>query len=118
MTEHVVVGPCLTRAEAARRAGITSDETKQRPDLLRLRGRWLQETYFAFQFDERGVRPDLGRVVMDLRGRHSEQDIADWLVRPNRLLDNVSPLRWMRGGHGPAEVLDAAHVDEARHAPR
>ena len=108
MTEHVVLGPCLTRAEAARRAGTNSAELRHRPDLVRLGGRWLQETYPAFQFDGRGVHPGLGRVVMAMRGRCTGIELADWLVRPNRLLDNASPLVWLRNGHGSDRVLAAA----------
>ena len=108
MTEHVIVGPCLTRREAARRAGITPAEARRRPDLIHLRGRWLEETYLAFQFDGRGVEPDLGQVVMKLRENRSGLEIADWLVRPNPLLDNATPLAWLKTGHTSQRVLEAA----------
>ena len=108
MSEHVIVGPCLTRGQAARRAGTTPEEIRRRPDLVHLRGRWLPETYLAFQFDRHGVRPDLGKVVMEMRNHCDERDIADWLVRPNPMLDNTTPLGWLKSGHDPKRVLAAA----------
>ena len=106
MTERVVLGPCLTRAQAARRAGIRRDEVPDRPDLLWLPG-WVEETYFAFQFDERGPIPDVGRVVLRMHGRFTGLEIADWLVRPNASLDGYTPLRWLETGHGVDPVLAA-----------
>ena len=108
MSEHVIVGPCLTRRQAADRAGISPDDAKHRPDLLRLRGCWLEETYFAFQFDEGGIRPDVGRAVMELRAQYSGRDLADFLVRPNGLLDNATPLGWLKTGHTLDDVIAAA----------
>lgn len=108
LAEQVMIGPFLTRTQAARRAGVNTLELTQRPDLLRLRGKWLHETYFAFQFDESGVRPDLGRVVLSLRGRFEDPEIADWLGRPNPLLESLSPLSWLSSGRTPERVSAAA----------
>lgn len=117
MTERIVVGPCLTRAQAARRAGVSTDEVRHRPDLLRLGGRWLEETYLAFQFNDTGVRRDVGAVVLALKGRFADEEIADWLVRPNVALEHYSPLAWLRSRHQLAAlavaVRDAGPVADA-----
>jgi hypothetical protein len=75
-----------------------------RSDLLQLGGRWLQEVYFAFQFDERGVREDVGGVVRSLREASDDKTIADWLVRPNAELGAASPLAWVTGRRGATLV--------------
>jgi hypothetical protein len=108
MTERVLIGHFLTRQQAARRAGIPSQELVLRPDLLHIGGRWLPEVYFEFQFSERGVHPRLGRVVQMLRRRFADVAIADWLSRPNRELDGASPLRWLAAGRDPARLDNAA----------
>ena len=101
---------------------IGRDEVCRRPDLLRIGGRWLEETYFAFQFDHLGVRPDLGRLVMALREAAPDDEIAYWLVQPNRLLDGYSPLRWITSGHDLEQVRAVARragpaPDRAQPAP-
>ena len=88
----------MSRERAARCAGVSCDEVRQRPDLLRIGGTWLPEVYFAFQFDETGIKRDLGSVVLELSGGYNDVEIADWLARPNRLLDQLSPLRWSASG--------------------
>ena len=82
MTELTFVGPFLTRAQAAHRAGISRRAVALRPDLLRLRGIWLEETYFDFQFLDHGIRPDLARLVQSLKTRFDDETIADWLAHP------------------------------------
>lgn len=110
MTEKVLLGPFLTRGQAARRAGVVAATLCHRPDLLRINGRCLGECYFAFQFDQQGVRPDVGRVVRALHGRLEDVAIADWLVRPNHLLQESSPLGWMNGGGSIERVMEAARL--------
>lgn len=102
------MGHFMTREAAARRAGVSFDEVRQRPDLLRIGGRWLEEVYFAFQFDDTGIRRDLGTVVMLLRRSYDDIEIADWLARPNRLLDQLSPLRWSASGRQEWKLGEAA----------
>ena len=101
------VGPFLTRAQFARRAGIPTTQVALRPDLLRIRGP-VQEAYFAFQLDRRGIRPELGYVVRSLKERHDDLVIADWLVRPNPYLRMDTPLACVGGGWGAEEILMAA----------
>jgi hypothetical protein len=109
-TRRLLVGPFLTRAQAAARAGIAPVDVRFRPDLLRMGGRSLQEVYFAFQFGPGGVRRDLGTVVIGLRGVSDDVAIADWLVRPHPALRDDSPLGFLDRGGDPALVLAAART--------
>ena len=113
MTERVFQGPFLTRAQAGRRAGVPARLLTHRPDLLSIRSYWLQEAYFAFQFDDDGVRPDLGTVVQRLKGRYPDIAIGDWLVRPNLALRGSTPLQCFDAGaaHALDRVLAAARSD-------
>ncbi|NND03691.1 MAG: hypothetical protein HKN91_12985 [Acidimicrobiia bacterium] len=95
MSGPALRGPFLTRREAARRAGSAVEQLVRRPDLLRLGGSSLEEVYFAFQFDESGVRPDLGRLVQMLRQDHDDIDIGHWLVEPQSDLGLATPLDWL-----------------------
>jgi hypothetical protein len=106
MSELVLQGPFLTRAQAARRARIPAQVLVHRPDLLKVGGGWLQEVYFEFQFDGDGVRPELGRVVQSLKPKRSDVVIGDWLVRPNREFGHASPLRYLNGGGSLERVVE------------
>lgn len=108
MSELVLVGHFLTRHDAAERAGIPDDEVTQRPDLLRIGGRFLEEVYFEFQFNRHGIRRDLGSVVQTLRWDFDDEVVADWLARPNETLGQMSPLGWVAAGHDGWKVADAA----------
>ncbi|MDF1595659.1 MAG: hypothetical protein P1T08_06140 [Acidimicrobiia bacterium] len=110
MTERVLVGPFLTRNEAARRAGLAARELPLRLDLLRIGGRGRHEAYFAFQFDSTGIRRDLGSVVLLLRGSSDDLTIADWLVKKNLALLEASPLTWLNRGGALEPVLMAAEA--------
>ncbi len=119
MSERLLVGPFLTRAEAARRARLSRLDTAVRPDLLRIRSPWLEEAYFAFQFDRSGVRPGVGRVVQELKAGADDESIADWLVRPNPALGGTTPLAALAGRNGPARVIRAGRAaGPAPHAPQ
>jgi hypothetical protein len=109
VSERILKGPFLTRAEAARRADVPAGLVAYRPDLLRVEGKWLQEAYFGFQFDPSGVRQDLGAVVQELKREYSDIEIADWLVRPNQVLGYSSPLKHV-STFGVDRVLAAAEV--------
>lgn len=116
MTSHVLKGPFLTRAEAAKRGEVSTELITHRPDLLRLGGKWLQEVYFAFQFDPGGVRPGLGMVVQTLKGEYADQAIAEWLALPHPELGFASPLDFLNAGGTVERVLVAA-TDEGPTAP-
>lgn len=109
MTERILVGHFLTREDAAERVGITPEEVMQRPDLLRVGGLFLDEVYFAFQFEGRTIRHDLGSVVRFLRTRFDDETVADWLARPNPTLGHMTPLRWVKAGHEGHMLVVAAH---------
>lgn len=108
MTKHVLQGPFLTRSSASRRGHIPPGLITHRPDLLRLGGRWLEEVYFAFQFDREGVRPEVGSVVQAMKRDHADQQIAEWLVAPNAELGFATPLDYLDCGGSVERVLDAA----------
>ncbi len=108
MTERIFLGHFLTRVEAARRAGVSHEEVLQRPDLLHIGGTWLEEVYFAFQFNAHGIRPELGSIVRSLREQFDDIAIADWLARPNDLLSAYTPLHWLATGGDESQVADAA----------
>ena len=81
MSTIVLKGPFLDRASDAQRSGIDPQELRLRPDVLRIGGRSLPEVYFAFQFDDGGLRPDLAAIVRRLRAEFSDEEIADYLAR-------------------------------------
>lgn len=110
MSGCVLLGPFLTRGRAAQRAGLSPEVIRHRPDLLRISSRWLPETYFAFQFDQHGVRRDVGSVVAALRGRFGDLEIADWLVTPNSELQRATPLRTLNSGGNPDQVIATANT--------
>ena len=107
MSELLLQGPFLTRAQAARLAHLPSSQLVDRPDLLHVRGPFLQETYFAFQFDRHGIRSDLAHVVHAARADLDELEVADWLVRPNAELNGTSPLNYLNGSGSLDRVLQA-----------
>jgi hypothetical protein len=112
----VLVGHFLTRSQVAHLVAIDSREVVQRPDLLRIGGTWLEEVYFAFQFDTSGVRPSLGVVVADLRRVFDDEFIADWLVRPHGALSSTTPLAWLASGR-PSEQVTTASTIASPHRP-
>ena len=102
------MGPFLTRADAAARAGRHSRPVRLRPDLLRISSDWLPEAYFDFQFDDDGVRVELGDLVQSLKRDHDDISIADWLARPHPHLNTLSPLGWLEAGNKPRRITEAA----------
>jgi hypothetical protein len=117
MTDHILIGHFLLRAEAARRAGVTTEELVRRPDLLHIGGTWLEEVYFEFQFDESGVRRDLGSVVQLLRQSFDDLTIAEWLACPNEMLAGTTPLRTLASGRSDGQLARAAAHMAKRQAP-
>ena len=110
MHELILLGPFLTRADAARYTRIDPLELMHRPDLLHIGSPPLDEAYFGFQFDQHRVIPELGRVVMEMKRTHDDLAIADWLVRPNRALGGTAPLVWLREGGRLARVTESAQT--------
>lgn len=112
----VLLGPFLTRDQAAARAGVEPAELRLRPDLLRIDGR--NEAYFAFQFDGKGIRRDIGSVVLSLRGVAGDLEIADWLIRGQPGLRGQAPLEWLFNSGDPRPVRHAAEVNPPERHPR
>lgn len=114
----MLVGHFLTRRQVARKLSIELGEVIDRPDLLRIGGTWLEEVYFAFQFDARTVRRSLGGVVAHLRREFVDESIADWLVRPHVTLGSVTPLAWLAAGGSGHQVIHAANTSAPYEATR
>ena len=95
MSSRVLIGPFLTRSEAARAAGVSRVEIEHRPDLLRLGGTLAEEVYFSWQFGSRGADPIIGRLVRALRAWADDATIADWMFRPQAALGASTPFRWL-----------------------
>jgi hypothetical protein len=79
----------------------------QRPDLLRIGGRWLEEVYFEFQFDESGINRELGSLIQTLRRDFDDLVVADWLVRPNEALSGATPLGALAKGANEDQLSKA-----------
>jgi hypothetical protein len=108
MHELILLGPFLTRADAARYARLDPLELAHRPDLLHIGKPPLNEAYFGFQFHLHTVDPGVAEVVLALKGSHDDLVIADWLVRPNRGLRGSAPLAWLSEGGSSARAVEAA----------
>ena len=63
MSDVVLVGSFWTRSQTAEYLGISAGEVRDRRDLLRIEGRWLEETYPALQFRDHEVRFEVAAVV-------------------------------------------------------
>ena len=111
MSNIVLVGPFWTRAETAEYLGISSSELIERRDVLRIEGRWLEETYPALQFDDHEVRHEVAAVVEALGGELPGAALADWLTRPNAALGAMSPLAWFDAGMSVNQALQVAASD-------
>jgi len=110
VNRHVLLGPFLTRREAAQRARLPVRFLEHRHDLLRLGGRRLPEVYPAFQFDDAGVSPNVARVVARLKECHGDLEICEWLTCPQPELGDATPLDFLLTGHSPEVVLAAAAI--------
>lgn len=111
MSDVVLVGPFWTRSEAASYLGITGDELLERRDLVRLEGRWLEETYPAIQFRDNEVRYEVATIVEAVGDELPGAAIADWLSRTNPLLGTMTPIDWFNAGLSIQMALTAIHAD-------
>jgi hypothetical protein len=64
--------------------------------------------YFEFQFDDVGIKRDLGSAVHTLHRDFEDVEIADWLARPNPVLNHLTPLRWSASGRNGQRLTEAA----------
>jgi hypothetical protein len=111
MSDLVLVGPFWTRSEAASYLGIEADDLCKRTDVVRIEGRWLEETYPAIQFADHEVRYEVSTIVEALGDELPGAAIADWLCRSNPLLGGMSPLAWFDTGLSLQTALTAIHED-------
>jgi len=118
MSDVVLVGPFWTRSETAAYLGISPSELRARADVLRIEGRWLEETYPALQFADHGVRFEVAAVVDFVGNELPGAAIADWLTRPNPSLGALTPLQWFDSGQNVNTALQVAQADVADAAAR
>lgn len=111
MSDVVLVGPFWTRSETASYLGVAPDELLERTDVVRLAGRWLEETYPAFQFRDHEVRFEVAAIVEEVGDELSGTAIADWLFRTNPLLGAMAPIEWFNSGLSIKTALTAIHND-------
>lgn len=111
MSDVVLVGPFWTRSEAAAYLGISAAELRARADILRIEGRWLEETYPALQFSDHEVRFEVAAVVDFVGAELPGAAIADWLTRPNQALGALTPLQWFDSGQDVNTALQVAQSD-------
>ena len=111
MSDVVLVGPFWTRSETASYLGQTPDELLDRTDVLRLSGRWLEETYPAFQFRDHEIRLEISTVVTEVGEQLTGTAIADWLLRSNPLLGAMSPNDWFNAGLNMKPAITALYAD-------
>jgi hypothetical protein len=109
----VLQGPFLTRKQAARALGVDRDQIRGRPDLLRVTG-LLEECYFEFQCQSDRLMKDVGRVVLAMRGQLTDIEIADWMVRQNSDLREMTPLAWIQHGLGMHTAIRVATASASR----
>jgi hypothetical protein len=103
-----LAGHCWIRLRVARHLGISTGRVAAHPHLLRIAAPvCLEEAYPALQFDDAGVRPDVAMVGVLARRRVGDDEVCDWLVRPNPRLGGTPPLRWMDSGGSMEPLLEA-----------
>lgn len=111
MSDVVLVGPFWTRSEAAAYLGISAADLADRTDVVRIEGRWLEETYPALQFRNKDVRHEIATIVEAVGDQLPGAAIADWLSRANPLLGTMSPIEWFNSGLSIKTALTAIHAD-------
>ena len=111
MSDLVLVGPFWTRSEAASYLGISEDALCERTDVVRIEGRWLEETYPALQFQDHEVRHEVSTIVEAVGRELPGTAIADWLSRSNPLLAAMTPLAWFDAGLSLQTALTAIYED-------
>ena len=113
MSDLVLVGPFWTRSETAAYLGITNEQLRKRTDVVRIEGRWLEETYPSFQFAHQEVRHEISTIVEVVGDELPGAAIADWLCRSNPLLGTMTPLAWFEAGSSLQTALTALQEDVA-----
>lgn len=92
----LLVGHSWTTGRVAHHLRTTSAAVTAHPHLLRIDGPiCLEAAYPCLQFDEDGVRIDVAIISMLVRRRVTDDEVCDWLVRPNPTLAGTAPLTWL-----------------------
>lgn len=118
MSDVVLVGPFWTRSQAAEYLGTSAEAIRARADILRIEGRWLEETYPALQFMDHEVRFEIAAIIDLVGSELPGTAIADWLTRPNDALGALTPLQWFDSGHAVNTALQVAQADVEAAASR
>ncbi len=92
----LLVGHSWTTGRVARHLWITPAAVTAHPHLLRIDGSLcLEAAYPCLQFDGEGVRVDVAMIGMLVKRRVTDDEVCDWLVRPNPALAGTAPLVWL-----------------------
>jgi len=92
----LLVGHSWTTERVARHLGITSAVVTAHPHLLRIGGPLcLEAAYPCLQFEEEGIRMEVAIIGMLAKRRVTDDEVCDWLVRPNPALGGSAPLTWL-----------------------
>lgn len=104
----------LTPAEAAARLGVTPARIRQMIASGALYAFRMDRNLRVplFQFQERGLLPNLGRVNAALAGDLDPVSVWRWYSAPDPELETetgpLSPLAWLRSGRAPEPVIAIA----------
>ena len=92
----LLVGHSWTTGRVAHHLRITPAAVTTHPHLLRIDGPiCLEAAYPCLQFDGEGVRIDVAMIGMLVSRRVPDDEVCDWLVRPNPALGGTAPLTWL-----------------------
>jgi len=92
----LLVGHSWTAGRVARHLQITPAAVTAHPHLLRIGGPiCLEAAYPCLQFDGEGARIDVAMIGMLVSRRVTDDEVCDWLVRPNPALGGTAPLTWL-----------------------
>lgn len=101
-----LLGPFLTAAQVAGRTG-RAPSAFRRP-LLKISCRFGAGcAYPAFQFNDHGQCREVAFLAPLLIRRVGHEVACDWLVRPNRALEFLSPIDWLHQDRDVHRVVAA-----------
>ncbi len=109
-----LIGPTLGTREVQEQIGVTtrqavSDLVKRRR-LLALETDQRQLRYPLFQFSPQGrPYPQVPEILEIFHEAAADPyTVASWFTSPQRLLQGQTPAAWLRTGHDPEPVVEAA----------
>lgn len=112
-----LVGPFWTRGQVAGYLGVPPDEVRRRRALLCINGVLsAEEAYPSFQFGGGTVRHEVAFLSPLLKRRVSDLEACDWLTRPQRVIDNRTPIDWL-GSDGDVDRVVRALPTPSRPIP-